>query len=111
MNTSGAAYASIQPHIPSIKLKILEFIRSRAETGATREECQQCGLEHQSINGRLKELEKDLKIVDSGRVRQQKSERYAVVWVAAEFGPDPAETTPEFDGFDTTFDEEWSPSE
>ena len=87
--TSLAAYSSIQPTAPNIRDQILTFITLRAERGATREEVGHAlGIKHQSVNGRLRELETEKLIANSWRTRPQSSGRMAYVWVEARFAPD-----------------------
>lgn len=87
--TSLAAYGSIQSATPSIRDQILGFITARAERGATREEIGHAlGIKHQSVNGRLRELEDDNLIANTWRTRTQSSGRMAYIWVEARFAPD-----------------------
>lgn len=81
--TSAAAAVAAKPMIGRQRKKILQFLISLADHGATDVEIQ----DELSINGnserpRRRELERLGLVADSGRVRLTPSGRSAVVWTA-----------------------------
>ncbi len=80
--TQAAAFAGIAPHIPAMRQRIYKFVESRGAQGATRDEIEtSLGMLHQTVSPRLRELEQDGCVIDSGAVRPTKSNFDAVVWV------------------------------
>lgn len=81
--TSREAAVAIEPRSETLRRAVLEFIRSRGETGATDEECQEgLAMNPSTQRPRRIELQQAGLVHDSGRTRLTKSGRKAVVWVS-----------------------------
>ena len=81
--TSRAAAANIAPEAGTLRAKVLAFIVTAGENGATDQEIQDgLGMDGNTERPRRRELEKGGFIVDSGRTRVCRSKQAAVVWVA-----------------------------
>lgn len=88
--TSHEAAASVVESSESDRARVLEFVRARAETGATSDEIEAAlSMRHQNVSARIWQLAgKDRRypvpprIVDSGIRRNTRSGRRAIVWVA-----------------------------
>lgn len=82
-DTSRAAAIEIHDSAATIRERVYEFIKGRGESGATDEEIQVAlDLHGNTERPRRRELQKDLRIIDSASRRQTESGRKAVVWVA-----------------------------
>jgi hypothetical protein len=80
--TSKAAAASMVKHTPTIRARVLAYIKSRGADGATDSEIQQAlGLRDQTEVPRRIELMRTGEIANSGKQRKTASGRNAVVWV------------------------------
>ncbi len=81
--TSSAANVAIKPLAAGLRKKVLDFIASRGELGATDGEIQTAlGMRGSTQRPRRKELQNAGLIQDSGTIRPSASGRAAVVWVA-----------------------------
>jgi hypothetical protein len=82
--TSIDAYRSVADAYPAMQDKIFHVTRVSASYGLTLEQMAELsGIKLQSACGARLKLEKEGKIVSSGRKRPTKSGRQAMVWVAA----------------------------
>ena len=87
--TSFEAALAIEPSVESLRGKVLAFIRSRGDNGATDAEIYVLmrldGFEglNSTLCARRVELRDGRLIVDSGRTRTTPAGRQAVVWVAS----------------------------
>jgi len=81
--TSTAAAVAIEHDAPRLRNLVYGFIASRAERGATDQECQLAlGLSSQSQGPRRVELVTSGHVQDSGDRRPTLSGRKAIVWTA-----------------------------
>ncbi len=81
--TRRAAAASIRTDAAPLRSKVLTHLIEQGDTGATDEQLQLAlDMTGNTERPRRKELQKLGLVVDSGQVRQTKSGRTAVVWVA-----------------------------
>jgi len=80
--TSVAAAEAIRPHLGAAQKVVLDFIRSKGEHGATDEEIADglCMSPSTSRPRRIELVAKGL-VADSGKTRETKALRHAVVWV------------------------------
>ena len=85
--TSVAAAESVEVARERQARRILAFLKRRGVAGATIEEIARgTGLSIQTVCGRRWELENKIgAVVDSGRRRRNRTQRTAIVWLAAEF--------------------------
>ena len=85
--TSEAASISMEGIAATIAAAVLRVIADAARYGCTSDEAaEKVGLPNlYSSRPRIAELQKAKKIVDSGRVRRNRSGRMASVWVLAEY--------------------------
>lgn len=80
--TSHQAARRIEPHANTMRSLVKRFITGESD-GATDDEIEvRLGLRHQSASARRRELVLLGEIRDSGKRRQTRSGRAAVVWVA-----------------------------
>lgn len=80
--TSKAAAEGVRPKAPSYRAGIVGFVKGRGAQGATNEEiCEELGIKLQTVCPRVLELREMGELVDSGRTRETRSRRPAVVWV------------------------------
>lgn len=88
-STSIAAAASIKPSANTLRTQVLEYLRQRAEAGATDEEMQQAlDMNPSTQRPRRLELMEDFELVfSSGKKRATQSGRDATIWVVREFAP------------------------
>lgn len=83
--TSVAAAASVAGVTGEARLRVLAFIRASGETGCTDEQCiDGTGMSPSTVRPRRVELVQQGYVRDSGRTRETRSRRAAVVWVATE---------------------------
>lgn len=81
--TSHEAAVAIRPAAETLRAKVLEYLRSRGETGATDEEIQDgLGMAQNTERPRRVELVEAGSVVDSGETRKTRSGRKAVIWRA-----------------------------
>lgn len=81
--TSTAAAVAIEHDAPRLRNLVYGFIASRAERGATDQECQLAlGLSSQTQGPRRVELVASEHVRDSGERRPTLSGRKAIVWIA-----------------------------
>jgi hypothetical protein len=81
--TSTKALASVKPHLPRIRARILEYIASREDSGATCDGCERrLRYSHQTTSSAIHWQREHGKIKDSGLRRPTRSGRDAIVWVA-----------------------------
>ena len=82
--TSRQAAASMKDQSARDRMRVLECILSRGDSGATCDEVEVLlGMVHQSASARVSELfHKYGRITKSGRVRKTRSGRNATVWIA-----------------------------
>ncbi len=85
--TSIEAARAIEPDAESLGREVLAFIRKRGEAGATDDDLMELlapivGYQGPTLRPRRIKLMKDGLVRDSGRTRETKSGRSAVVWVA-----------------------------
>ena len=86
--TSKAAAEAVRPKTPSYRAGIVGFVKGRGHQGATNEElCEELGIKLQTVCPRVLELREMGELVDSGRTRETRSKRKAVVWVHKAFRP------------------------
>ncbi len=79
--TSVAAAESVKPDAGRLRGLVLGAIRKAGVAGLTCDECEvQLDMRHQTCSARFRELAKAGVIVDSGRKRETRSGRKAVVW-------------------------------
>lgn len=84
VDTRRAAVAAIAPLAGGMGRRVLEFIRSRGERGATDEEISlELSMRDSTARARRVELRDAEKIRDSSRRRETRSGRLSIVWVAA----------------------------
>lgn len=89
VDTSRDAAASIQGVLNSMQSKVLGWIRSRGDDGATCDEVEAAlEMKHQTASARIRELVLKDRICDSGMRRKTRSKRKAIVYVLPEFHPD-----------------------
>ena len=82
--TSVAAAKAIEPVSGQLRRDVYEFIQGRGDEGATDEEIQgSLGMDANTERPRRRELQLAGYIQDSGRTRQTRSGRKAVVWTVA----------------------------
>ena len=80
-DTSITAAAEIEPALNKLQRKVLGFLRSQRETGATDEEMQiHLDMNPSTQRPRRIELVARGKVYDSGKKRKTHSGRLAVVW-------------------------------
>jgi hypothetical protein len=80
--TSEAAAQAVRPKAPSQKLRVLRYVASRAEDGATDDEIEVAlALPHQSASARRNDLVREGKLRDSGLRRKTRAWQQAVAWV------------------------------
>jgi hypothetical protein len=85
--TSIEASLHIRHAAPSMRQRVLQYIRDRGRDGSTDEECQfALCLKTQTQTARRNELMRDGLVVNSGRTRPTTSGCKATVWVAAREG-------------------------
>jgi CRP-like cAMP-binding protein len=73
-DTSKAAAARIQPVSAKMQRRILDYIKSRGDDGATYDEVvSELGLEKPTVAGRLNDLKRAGLIADTGRRRPTRS--------------------------------------
>lgn len=79
--TSTDAAESIAPAVGTLQARVYEFLKSKADRGATDEEMQ-LGLDMSPSTQRPRRVELVRKglVIDSGEKRETKSGRSAVVW-------------------------------
>jgi len=83
-DTRAAAATAIAPLAGGMARRVLEFIRSRGDRGATDEEISLAlAMRDSTARARRVELRDAEKIRDSMRRRATKSGRLSIVWVAA----------------------------
>jgi len=87
--TSKAAAESMVFHAPNIRDRVFSAIyATRTFSGMSGLTCDEaevaCGLSHQTVSARIRELFKAGRIKDSGRTRPTRSGRKAVVWVTSQ---------------------------
>lgn len=81
--TSFEAAVSIRPHLQELEARVLNFIQSRGDFGATCDEAEvRLKLSHQSTSARVRGLFLKGEIQDSKRRRLTRSGRKAIVWLA-----------------------------
>lgn len=81
-DTSESAAESMAEHAPTLRLLVFKCIADQVH-GATCDEVEVAlRLRHQTVSARIRELARDLKIMDTGYRRQTRSGRHAVVWKA-----------------------------
>lgn len=86
--TSMAAADSVQPHVESLRDRVLAAIRAAGFCGLTRDEAERAtGLAGNTVRPRISELLAAGHIVPSGEIRRTKSNRPAEVLVAVENEP------------------------
>jgi hypothetical protein len=84
-DTSERAADSVSACAASIREQVFRCIHQAGAEGATCDEVEvTLGYVHQTVSARICEMSQRDWIVDSGRRRQTRTNRYAVVWVAAE---------------------------
>jgi hypothetical protein len=89
--TQAGGARAIAARAPTIRERVLAYIRARRESGATNEEISNAvGLRIQTVCGRMGELKARGEIRDSGATRENVSGVQAIVWVAADNGGDDA---------------------
>jgi hypothetical protein len=82
-DTSHDAAKSMASHAGTIRGRVLEYIRTFCDNGATCDQCElDLGLSHQTTSARINELRNLALIVDSGKRRKTRSGRNAVVWIS-----------------------------
>ena len=95
--TSRAASVAMQPHLGTIRRKVLGYLIALGDVGGTDEEVQRAlGLKGSTERGRRKELQDGGFVVDSGQIRQTSSGRCAVVWKATDLATIDAPKQPVF---------------
>ncbi len=81
---SVAAHASIVPTKAALRARVVEYVRSRGEHGATVDEIELgLGLSHQTASARATEAKAGGELVTSGVRRPTRSGRSAAVLVVA----------------------------
>ena len=81
-DTSREAAREIAPHLNRLQVKVIDWIASRGDTGATDEEIQRAlGMNPSTQRPRRIELLNRGLVVDSGSKRRTSSGRSATVWV------------------------------
>lgn len=85
--TSRAASHSMKPHASTIAAALFAVIAEAKRYGCTSDEAaEKVGLPNlYSSRPRIAELRKKKKIIDSGRVRRNRSGRLATIWVLPEY--------------------------
>lgn len=79
--TSAAAGASVRPVAETLREQIAEHLRALGFTGATADEIEtDLGMIGNTVRPRLVELRAKGRVGDSGRTRETRSGRKAVVW-------------------------------
>lgn len=82
-DTSLQAAEMIEPHAPTLRDRVMEYIGSRGLDGATDEEVQiALRINANTQRPRRRELQLKGQVHDSGQCRQTRHARWAVVWVA-----------------------------
>lgn len=83
--TSDQARASIAPCAAHLRARVLTYITSQGNRGATCDEAEAAlGLSHQTTSARLRELAIASSVMDLGERRPTRSGRSAVVWFSTE---------------------------
>lgn len=81
--TSVAAAQAIRPHMGRQQERVLHFLQTKGDAGATDEEIAEAlGLNPSAARPRRVELQEHGLVADSGRRRQTRSGRSAVVWIS-----------------------------
>ena len=81
--TSEAAARAKVPTEGTDKARVLNFIATCADHGATDDEVEEClGMLHQNASARRRGLCLAGLVVDSGKTRKTRSNRSATVWIA-----------------------------
>jgi hypothetical protein len=89
VDTSKEAGASVQAILGALQAKVLRYIRSRGEDGATCDEVEaHLNMRHQTASARVRELVLKEGILYSGNKRRTRSGRNARVYVTPEFHAD-----------------------
>lgn len=90
--TAHAAAREIDDVQPTQRARLLAFIQSRGDEGATDQEaCDALRMDPSSVRPRRVELIEQGKVSDSGRVRKTRAGREAAVWVAADSAAKPTQ--------------------
>jgi hypothetical protein len=88
---STEAHRSIVPLKETLRRRVISFVRSRGEHGATSDEIELAlGLPHQTVSARITEGKAGGDLVPSGRRRLTRSGRSAAVLVVADHAPEAA---------------------
>lgn len=83
VDTSRAAADSMRPHAATLRQKVLEHIRHCGEDGSTCDEAElRLGMSHQTCSARFRELAQQGLIWDSGRRRETRTGRGAIVYLS-----------------------------
>ena len=78
--TSHIGANSIRAHVPTLESMVLDFLKSRGDTGATTEEIALAlNLDRVTISPRMKPLMTKGQVIQMGR-RSGKSNKPAIVW-------------------------------
>ena len=82
-NTKRAAKAAIDEHVPALRRRVLDCLRTFGDEGATDEQMQEAlRMKPQTQTPRRLELVQQNLVRDSGRRRRLKSGNSGKVWVA-----------------------------
>jgi len=85
VHTSIKAARNIAPKVGSIGAKVMDFMRSRDEYGATLEEVETgTGISGNTVRPRMKTLRQRSQVVDSGTTRKTLAGNDAIVWKVAD---------------------------
>ncbi len=81
-DTSAAAKEFIDKHAPTVRVRVLEYLRACGEAGSTDEEAQEAlNLNPSTQRGRRSELTKDGCVCGTDRVRKTRSGCLSIVWI------------------------------
>ena len=85
VHTSIKAARNIAPKVGSIGAKVMDYMRSRDEYGATLEEIElNTGISGNTVRPRMKTLRERGQVVDAGFTRPTRSDNDAIVWKVAD---------------------------
>lgn len=83
--TSKAAADSIEHIAPTMRKRVFDAIRDADSKGMTDDELEVAlDMTHQSASARRRELVKSGDVIDSGKTRETRSGRSAIVWVTSD---------------------------